>query len=163
MSEHKAKLLGTNRDNTPCRDTVVEKVVAELRTRSDIGYEKYKATLERSDWTREERLTHALQESLDQSNYLMAELAKEQEQRKVLKAALSLLRRAQSNIWQTLRMDERNLTGKDPNFPDDAPCKPDTPMLPTTTWMNRTHELHEEMSVGIRALAAMLGDAAYDT
>lgn len=36
---------------------------------------------------------------------------------------------ARSDIWQTARVSERNLTGKDPVFPNDAPCKPEQPVL----------------------------------
>lgn len=71
--------VGRHRENAPVADSVVEAVVGELRARSDFGLLKYKQTLTRTDWTRKDRLIHALQEALDLANYLMAEVVAEEE------------------------------------------------------------------------------------
>ncbi len=70
--------VGRHRENAPVADSVVEAVVGELRARSDFGLLKYKQPLTRTDWTRKDRLIHALQEALDLANYLMAEVVAEE-------------------------------------------------------------------------------------
>lgn len=70
--------MGRHRENAPVADSVVEAVVGELRARSDFGLLKYKQPLARTDWTRKDRLMHALQEALDLANYLMAEVVAEE-------------------------------------------------------------------------------------
>ena len=71
--------VGRHRENAPVADSVVEAVVGELRARSDFGLLKYQQPLTRTDWTRKDRLIHALQEALDLANYLMAEVVAEEE------------------------------------------------------------------------------------
>lgn len=51
-------------------DPIVELNVALLRARSAVGIEKYGTTLADSNLPMRDRLTHALEEALDQANYL---------------------------------------------------------------------------------------------
>jgi hypothetical protein len=51
-------------------DTIVLSVMDDLNSRSILGVEKYKTTLDREDLTRKEWLQHAYEECLDQANYL---------------------------------------------------------------------------------------------
>lgn len=54
-----------------CDDPVIEHVIAELRARSKHGVAKYGVTLAKSGLSLKDFLIHALQECLDQANYLM--------------------------------------------------------------------------------------------
>jgi len=71
-------------------DPVVEANRALLHERSQLGIKKYGVTLGDANLTRKELLRHALEESLDLSNYLQAELMREDmprvEMRKVIDA-----------------------------------------------------------------------------
>lgn len=58
-------------------DQVVEANRALLHERSQLGIKKYGTTLGDANLTRKELLRHALEESLDLSNYLQAELMRE--------------------------------------------------------------------------------------
>jgi hypothetical protein len=51
-------------------DTIVLSVMEDLNSRSILGIEKYKTTLDREDLSRKEWLQHAYEECLDQANYL---------------------------------------------------------------------------------------------
>ena len=53
-------------------DPIVEKNILMLRSRSAIGIQKYGVTLARDDLSLIDWLRHALEESLDLSNYLQA-------------------------------------------------------------------------------------------
>ena len=57
-------------------DPIVEKNVALLRSRSAVGIAKYGVTLERDDLELIDWLRHALEEVLDQANYLQAAITK---------------------------------------------------------------------------------------
>lgn len=58
------------------KDSNVEKVRAELLSRSEIGIEKYGVTTDRSDLTLVDWLRHALEETLDTAVYLQAAITK---------------------------------------------------------------------------------------
>jgi len=51
-------------------DKIVEAVIEELRSRSEVGFKKYGTNLEREDLTTIEWLDHARQEALDFALYL---------------------------------------------------------------------------------------------
>jgi hypothetical protein len=51
-------------------DKIVESVIEELRSRSEVGFKKYGTNLERTDLTTIEWLDHARQEALDLALYL---------------------------------------------------------------------------------------------
>lgn len=57
-------------------DAIVEKNVALLRARSAVGISKYGTTLERQDLALVDWLRHALEEALDQANYLQAAITR---------------------------------------------------------------------------------------
>lgn len=57
-------------------DPIVEKNVALLRARSAVGVAKYGVTLERDDLALVDWLRHALEEALDQANYLQAAITR---------------------------------------------------------------------------------------
>jgi hypothetical protein len=52
------------------KDTVVESVIQQFRTRSEIGIQKYNTTLDRKDLNRFEWLQHAQEEAMDLILYL---------------------------------------------------------------------------------------------
>jgi hypothetical protein len=51
-------------------DTIVLSVMEDLNSRSILGVNKYKTTLDREDLSRKDWLQHAYEECLDQANYL---------------------------------------------------------------------------------------------
>jgi hypothetical protein len=51
-------------------DPIVESVVYDLRTRSDVGVKKYGVTLARDDLSLEQWVQHALEEAMDLALYL---------------------------------------------------------------------------------------------
>jgi hypothetical protein len=51
-------------------DTIVLSVIEDLNSRSILGINKYKTTLDREDLSRKDWLQHAYEECLDQANYL---------------------------------------------------------------------------------------------
>lgn len=55
---------------TNLKDSIVEEVVQDLQTRSEIGIKKYNTTLDRKDLTTEDWIQHAYEEALDFSLYL---------------------------------------------------------------------------------------------
>lgn len=57
-------------------DSNVEKIRAELLSRSKIGIEKYGVTTDRSDLTLIDWLRHALEEALDTAVYLQSAITK---------------------------------------------------------------------------------------
>jgi hypothetical protein len=52
------------------KDKIVEAVIQQMRSRSEVGMKKYGTNLERTDLTTIEWLEHAKQESLDLALYL---------------------------------------------------------------------------------------------
>jgi hypothetical protein len=52
------------------QDPIVESVVYDLRTRSDVGVKKYGVTLARDDLSLEQWVQHALEECMDMALYL---------------------------------------------------------------------------------------------
>ena len=59
-----------------CADPIVERNVSMLRQRSTVGVQKYGTTLADNKLPLRAWLNHALEESLDQANYLQAAMAK---------------------------------------------------------------------------------------
>lgn len=59
----------------PCADPIVERNVSLLRKRSAVGVEKYGTTLADNKLPLRAWLNHALEEALDQANYLQAAMA----------------------------------------------------------------------------------------
>jgi hypothetical protein len=53
------------------KDTIVYKVAALLRARSERGIRKYGTTMDRTDLEVKEWIDHAIEESLDHALYLM--------------------------------------------------------------------------------------------
>ena len=53
------------------KDTIVFKVAALLRSRSDTGIRTYGTTLDRTDLSVKQWIDHAIEESLDHALYLM--------------------------------------------------------------------------------------------
>ena len=53
-----------------CKDKIVESVINQFKTRSEIGINKYGATLERNDLTTLEWINEAQQEAMDFCLYL---------------------------------------------------------------------------------------------
>lgn len=51
-------------------DNIVEQVIKDLRSRSEVGIKKYNTTLDRKDLKLKDWLQHAYEECLDQANYL---------------------------------------------------------------------------------------------
>ena len=61
---------------------------------------------------------------------------------------------ARCDIWQTARVSEYNLTGKDPNFPEDKPA--DAPILPKfvhRAGLDASYAVVEELSDTLKWLA----------
>jgi hypothetical protein len=56
--------------DTPCSDSVVERVVKKLRSRSEFGKKKYGVTLEREDLSMLDWINHTQEELMDAVNYL---------------------------------------------------------------------------------------------
>ena len=52
------------------QDPIVESVIYDLRTRSDVGVKKYGVTLARDDLSLEQWVQHALEEAMDLALYL---------------------------------------------------------------------------------------------
>lgn len=59
----------------PCADPIVESNVSLLRQRSTVGVQKYGTTLADNNLPLRSWLNHALEEALDQANYLQAAMA----------------------------------------------------------------------------------------
>ena len=57
-------------DKEQMKDTVVESVIQQFKTRSEIGIQKYNTTLDRTDLNRFEWLQHAQEEAMDLILYL---------------------------------------------------------------------------------------------
>lgn len=57
-------------------DSNVEKIRAELLSRSEVGIEKYGVTTDRDDLSLLDWLQHALEETLDHAVYLQAAISK---------------------------------------------------------------------------------------
>ncbi len=67
INKHRKKKTS---DNKPCQDPIIEAVVKDIRTRSEVGQKKYGVGLDRTDLNFRDWLQHAYEESLDHSNYL---------------------------------------------------------------------------------------------
>ena len=52
------------------KDTIVEAIVDKFKERSDVGIKKYNTTLDREDFTTEQWINHAIEESMDLILYL---------------------------------------------------------------------------------------------
>lgn len=63
------------------------------------------------------------------------------------------LRSAGSDIWQLVRVAERNLTGKDITFPDDAPVDPSPPKLVTREGIEQSMKVHDKVKETLKMLA----------
>ena len=62
--------------------------------------------------------------------------------------------RARSDIWQTARVSEYNLTGKDPLFPNDRPnTPPDPPMTVTRAGVDQSYKVIEYIEETVKLLA----------
>lgn len=61
---------------------------------------------------------------------------------------------ARSDIWQTLRVNERNLTGIDPVFPHDEPCKPKEPVLIHRAGLDESYKVHRQICEAQKMLAS---------
>ena len=59
-----------NQTSKQMKDTIVESVIEQFKTRSEVGIKKYNKTLDRTDLTRLEWLNHAQQEAMDMILYL---------------------------------------------------------------------------------------------
>ena len=66
------------------------------------------------------------------------------------------LRHAASDIWQTLRVTELNLTGKDPNFPEMQPIVMETPTPIHRAGADESHKVHSEVEEALRLLAGKM-------
>ena len=55
---------------TNLKDSIVEEVVHDLQSRSEVGIKKYNTTLDREDLTSEDWIQHAYEEALDFALYL---------------------------------------------------------------------------------------------
>lgn len=71
-----------------------------------------------------------------------------------MKKVRNILWEARSDIWQTARVSEYNLTGKDPNFPDDAPgTPPNPPKLITRAGLDESYALVDKIFSVLKMLA----------
>ena len=59
-----------NKKEIKFRDPIIEKVVEKLIVRSDVGYKKYKVTLEKDDKSINEWLNNIQEELMDAINYI---------------------------------------------------------------------------------------------
>jgi len=59
-----------NKKEIKFRDPIIEKVVEKLIARSDVGYKKYKVTLEKDDKSINEWLNNIQEELMDAINYI---------------------------------------------------------------------------------------------
>jgi hypothetical protein len=61
---------------------------------------------------------------------------------------------ARTDIWQTARVSEGNLTGRDPTFPDDKPTPiPVKPRLVTRAGIDESYAVIEQISAALRIAA----------
>lgn len=63
-------------------DSIVEQVREDLLRRSQLGIKKYNTTLDRTDLSLKDWLTHAYEECLDQANYLKRSIVELEKQNK---------------------------------------------------------------------------------
>lgn len=61
---------------------------------------------------------------------------------------------ARTDVWQTLRVNERNLTGVDPVFPHGEPCKPDAPLLIHRRGLDESYLVHKQICEAQKMLAS---------
>lgn len=103
MSEHSQK------PDQPCTDSIVEKNVAFLRSRSDTGLRKYGTTLDRKDLDFKAWAQHLREELADALNYV-TRLQEEHEAvvarlQGELAEYLAIEVTSNSRIWQSLQDD----------------------------------------------------------
>jgi hypothetical protein len=67
---HKEEVIEEQKWKVTTTDTIVLSVMEDLNSRSILGLEKYKTTLDREDLSRKDWLQHAYEECLDKANYL---------------------------------------------------------------------------------------------
>ena len=72
--------------------------------------------------------------------------------RNELDELLRVFRKAKSDIWQTARVSETNLTGKDPCFPLDAVHKPDPPKLITRRGIDESYGVVDEIAEAMKII-----------
>lgn len=53
------------------RDSITERIINLIETRSDKGFQTYGVTMDRDDLTQEQWFDHAIEEALDLAIYLM--------------------------------------------------------------------------------------------
>ena len=53
------------------RDSITERIINIIETRSDKGFQTYGVTMDRDDLTPEQWIDHAIEEALDLAIYLM--------------------------------------------------------------------------------------------
>jgi hypothetical protein len=66
----KGKITTIPKKYDTIKDSVVEEVVDNFRTRSLVGIEKYGTTMDRTDLTKEDWINHAIEEAMDFILYL---------------------------------------------------------------------------------------------
>ena len=70
------------------------------------------------------------------------------------------LRAAKNDIWQFIRLAEYNLTGKDPNFPEDEPeGKPETPSLVHRAGLEESYRVHRACELALHVPPAAPDDS----
>jgi hypothetical protein len=70
-----------------------------------------------------------------------------------VKQLADALWKARSDIWQTARVSEYNLTGKDPNFPNVTPnTPPSPPKLIHRAGLNESYAAFEEVCAALKML-----------
>jgi hypothetical protein len=70
IERHKEEFIEEQVWKVTTTDTIVLSVIEDLNSRSILGINKYKTTLDRKDLSRKDWLQHAYEECLDQANYL---------------------------------------------------------------------------------------------
>ena len=70
-----------------------------------------------------------------------------------LNEIINLICLAKNDIWQFVRIAELNLSGKDPNFPDDSPIELTAPTLVSRKGLDESYAVHEQLSSMIRKLS----------
>lgn len=66
------------------------------------------------------------------------------------------LRAARSDIWQTMRVSEMNLTGRDPAHGYETLGKPDVPMAITRQGVDESNAVHSKLIAAMAILVAAI-------